>query len=172
MLTFILILLSLELLFYYLMLQSKNFISYLNQGVRIMKKVLFTALSGLALLVSSSSIFAAPDFDPKTALSKPKDYVGSGVCKTCHLEHYDAWQRTLHSKMLQDVKKNADAFVTEIDEATVRADFAEKEGKLKVPSSQVHVPKMEDVHYTIGSQWKQRYLVKKDGTYLHRTNPV
>ena len=130
-----------------------------------MKSVLFTAISGLALLVSSSSILAAPDFDPKTAVSQPKTYVGSGVCKTCHLEHYDAWQRTLHSKMLQDVKQNADAFVTEIDEATVRADFAKIEDKLKVPSSEVFVPKMEDVLFTIGSQWKQRYLVKKDDIF-------
>ena len=26
-------------------------------------------------------------------------------------------------------------------------------------------PENEDVKYTIGSQWKQRYLVQKDGTY-------
>ncbi len=28
---------------------------------------------------------------------------------------------------------------------------------------QVYIPKVEDILYTIGSQWKQRYLVKKDG---------
>ncbi|MBT4890364.1 MAG: hypothetical protein HON65_12510 [Rhodospirillales bacterium] len=95
--------------------------------------------------------------------AESKTYVGSEVCKTCHLEHYDAWRRTLHSKMLQDVSKNMDVMVTDIIEEEVRADFAKKEAKLKVPSAEVFVPKMEDVKYTIGSQWKQRFLVEKDG---------
>ena len=43
-----------------------------------------------------------------------KKYVGSELCRTCHLEHYDAWKRTLHSKMLQDVSKNADVIVTDL----------------------------------------------------------
>lgn len=67
--------------------------------------------------------------------------------------------------MLQDVNKNADAFVTDIIESEVRADLAKKEAKLKVPSKDIYVPKMEEVLYTIGSQWKQRYLIKKDGEY-------
>ncbi|MCB1761037.1 MAG: hypothetical protein KDI68_14800 [Gammaproteobacteria bacterium] len=128
-----------------------------------MKTALSAALGGFVLLVSSSYVLAAPEFDPQSALSKPKAYVGSEVCKTCHLEHYDAWKRTLHSKMLQDVKQNIDVLVTDIDEATIRADFAKIESKLKVPSAEVFVPKVDDVLYTIGSQWKQRYLVMHEG---------
>jgi hypothetical protein len=64
--------------------------------------------------------------------------------------------------MLQDAQKNRDAIVTEIDDKRVREDLA-KNPKLKVPADQVYVPKVEEIKYTIGSQWKQRYLVEKDG---------
>jgi len=34
-----------------------------------------------------------------------------------------------------------------------------------VPIDQIYIPKMEEVKYTIGSQWKQRFLIEKDGDY-------
>ena len=37
--------------------------------------------------------------------SKPKAFVGSDTCKMCHLEHYDSWKMTLHSRMLQNAQK-------------------------------------------------------------------
>jgi predicted CXXCH cytochrome family protein len=122
---------------------------------------LISAVFGAAMVFAFS--VNAQELDADKLLSEPKAYVGSDTCKTCHLEHYDAWRRTLHSKMLQDVNVNEDVFVTEIIEKDVRADLAKKEAKLKVPSKDIHVPKMEDVKYTIGSQWKQRYLVEKNG---------
>ncbi|HEX9883968.1 MAG TPA: multiheme c-type cytochrome [Desulfobaccales bacterium] len=93
--------------------------------------------------------------------SKPKEYVGSDTCKLCHLEHYDSWKMTLHSRMLQDAQKNKDAIVAPIDDKLIRADLAKS--KLKIPLDQVYVPKEADIKYTIGSQWKQRYLVEKNG---------
>ncbi len=97
------------------------------------------------------------------ALTKPKSYIGSKTCKTCHLQHYDAWRRTMHSKMLQNISVNADVMVTDIIEDKVRADLAKKEATLKVPSSEIFVPNIKDIKFTIGSQWKQRYLIEKDG---------
>jgi len=102
--------------------------------------------------------------DVKAITSQPKTFVGSDTCKMCHLEHYDSWKMTLHSRMLQDAKKNEDALIVPIDEKVIREDLAKLEGKLKVPSSEIFVPKVDDILYTIGSQWKQRYLVKKDDT--------
>jgi formate-dependent nitrite reductase cytochrome c552 subunit len=96
-------------------------------------------------------------------LKQPKSFVGSDTCKQCHLEHYDSWKMTLHSRMLQDAKANRDAIIVPIDEKRIREDLAKLEDKLKVPSAEVYVPKEEDILYTIGSQWKQRYLVKKEG---------
>ena len=96
-------------------------------------------------------------------LTQPKAYVGSDTCKQCHLEHYDSWKMTLHSRMLQDAKANKDAIIVPIDEKRIREDLAKLEDKLKVPSAEIYVPKEDEILYTIGSQWKQRYLVKKEG---------
>ena len=101
--------------------------------------------------------------DFKKLLSQPKTYVGSNVCRSCHLEHYDAWQKTLHSRMLQDARINKDAIITDINPDVIKADLKKIEKKLKVPLDQVHIPKVEDIQYTIGSQWKQRYLIEKEG---------
>lgn len=105
----------------------------------------------------------AAEIDADKLLAAPNAYVGSEVCKSCHLEHYDAWRRTLHSRMLQDVTANKDVMVTDIVEEKVRADLALKGDKLKVPADQIFVPKEEQVLYTIGSQWKQRYLFRHEG---------
>ncbi|MDH3694288.1 MAG: multiheme c-type cytochrome [Gammaproteobacteria bacterium] len=99
--------------------------------------------------------------DVDTVLSEPKAYVGSDVCKTCHLEHYDAWQKTVHSRMTQDAKANPDALVVNFDEQRIREDLKKKEG-LKVPAEEIFIPKVDDILYTIGSQWKQRFIIKQD----------
>jgi hypothetical protein len=101
--------------------------------------------------------------DVEALKSKPKEYVGSDTCKMCHLEHFDSWKMTLHSRMLQDAQKNKDAIVVDIDEKAIRADLARLGDKLKVPADKIYIPKMEDIKYTVGSQWKQRFLVEKEG---------
>ncbi len=98
----------------------------------------------------------------KAVTSKPKAFVGSDTCKKCHLEHYDSWKMTMHSRMLQDAKKNQDAIIGPIEEKRIREDLAKLSKKLKVPADKVYVPEIDEILYTIGSQWKQRYLVKKD----------
>ena len=125
----------------------------------------FLLTLAVVTFAASSAWAQQKAFDAKKAISQPKTYVGSEVCKTCHLEHYDAWKKTIHSRMLQDAKANADAIIVDIDEKTIRADLAKKEAKLKVPSAKVFVPKLDDILYTIGSQWKQRFLIKKDNEY-------
>ncbi|MCF8052023.1 MAG: hypothetical protein K9L59_12350 [Desulfobacterales bacterium] len=105
-----------------------------------------------------------PAVDLEAVLKQPQQFVGSDTCKQCHLEHFDSWQMTLHSRMLQDAKKNEDAIIVPIDEKTIREDLAKLGDTLKVPAEEIYVPKKEEILYTIGSQWKQRYLVEKDGT--------
>jgi Cytochrome c554 and c-prime len=101
--------------------------------------------------------------DVKQLTAQPQTYVGSDTCKMCHLEHYDSWKMTLHSRMLQDVQKNKDAIIVEFDEKEIREDLAKIGDKLKVPADKIYVPKVDEIKYTIGSQWKQRYLVEKEG---------
>ena len=101
--------------------------------------------------------------DVETVLEQPKQFVGSDVCKTCHLEHYDAWKKTLHSRMLQSVEQNQDAIIVDLDEKRIRQDLSERGDKLKVAADKIFIPDPESIKYTIGSQWKQRYLFDKDG---------
>jgi hypothetical protein len=115
-------------------------------------------LAGLAILVLGCG---ETPINVEALKSQPKKYVGSDTCKLCHLEHYDSWQMTLHSRMLQDAQKNRDAIAAPIDEKAIRADLAK--AKLKIPVEQVYIPKADDIKYTIGSQWTQRYLVEKNG---------
>jgi hypothetical protein len=100
--------------------------------------------------------------DVKTLMAQPKAFVGSDTCKMCHLEHYDSWKMTLHSRMTQDPQKNRDVIIADFDEKRIREDLA-KIPNLKVPADQIFIPKVEDIKYTIGSQWKQRYIVEKGG---------
>ncbi len=104
--------------------------------------------------------------DMEKLLSQNKEFVGSDTCKQCHLEHFDSWKMTLHSRMTQDAQKNADVILAPIDEKTIRADLALLGDKLKVPADKIWIPKQEEILITIGSQWKQRYIVKKDGTFF------
>jgi hypothetical protein len=101
-----------------------------------------------------------PEFDVKEMLAKPKTYVGSKQCRSCHLEHYDSWKTTLHSRSIQDVTVNLDAIVADIDPKAIRADLKKMEQELMVPVDKVYIPKAEDIKYTIGVQWKQMYLVE------------
>lgn len=89
---------------------------------------------------------------------------GSETCKKCHLEHYDSWKMTMHSRMTQDAQKNRDVIIVPFDEKRIRQDLAKLSKKLKVPADQIYIPKVEEIKCTIGSQWKQRYLIEKNGT--------
>jgi hypothetical protein len=101
--------------------------------------------------------------DVEEVLSKPKTYVGSKECKFCHLEHYDSWRNTLHSRSIQDVTENRDALIAEIDPEVIRADLKKIENELKVPVNQIYIPKLDEIKFTLGMQWKQGFLIEKEG---------
>ena len=119
------------------------------------------AIGVLALVLSACGGEQAVDV--KKLMAQPKAYVGSDTCKMCHLEHFDSWMMTLHSRMTQDPQKNKDVIIADFDEKRIRADLAKLGDKLKVPADQIFIPKVEDIKYTIGSQWKQRYIIEKNG---------
>jgi len=76
---------------------------------------------------------------------KEAHHVGSQKCQECHEEQHQDWHASRHSKMVQDVKK---------DPKVVVADF------LKLPADANF--KLEDVDYTIGGKFKQRYMIRSD----------
>lgn len=119
-------------------------------------------VGGLTGCGPDSGSLSLPQVDVEAVLAKPKAYVGSKQCEFCHLEHYDSWKNTLHSRTLQDVTRNQDALIAEIDPETIRADLQRLGDTLKVPVDQIYIPKQEEVRYTIGMQWEQGFLIEKD----------
>ena len=102
--------------------------------------------------------------DVEKVMAQEQTFVGSETCKQCHLEHFDSWKMTQHSRMLQDAQKNEDAIIVPIDEQRIREDLGKLGDKLKVPADKIYVPGKDEILYTIGSQWKQRFLIEEDGT--------
>jgi hypothetical protein len=94
-------------------------------------------------MVAAAACEREKPIDVKATMAKPKAYVRSDTCKMCHLEHYDSWKMTMHSRMLQDAQENRDAIIVPIDEKRIREDLAKLSKKLKVPADQIYVPKIE-----------------------------
>jgi nitrate/TMAO reductase-like tetraheme cytochrome c subunit len=70
------------------------------------------------------------------------DFVGSEKCKKCHEEEHTLWKDSLHSKMIQDISKDASVVVSDFSKLPKDADFT-----------------LKDAVYTIGSKFKQRYMI-------------
>ena len=126
--------------------------------------VFMTSMAFFALLLGGCTN-SETAVDVAKITSQPKEFVGSETCKTCHLEHYDSWKVTNHSRMAQDVAMNEDAFIVDINQDVIKADFMalEAKGKLKKPVSEIYFPQKSEIKYTLGNEWKQRYIVEKDG---------
>ncbi len=73
-------------------------------------------------------------------------YVGSDKCAPCHQIQYKGWVRTFHSTVIQDAKKNPSAVLADMSVADLPF-------------------KREDIYYTIGGHWDQRYLTKIGDDY-------
>jgi hypothetical protein len=128
-----------------------------------MKTVEWFKLALIILLAAGLAGCGPEKTEVMEIVTGPKTYAGSEECKVCHLEHYDSWKMTLHSRSIQDVTQNRDALITEIDPKFIRAELKKVESELKVPVDKIYIPKIEEIKYTIGIQWKQRFLVEKNG---------
>lgn len=121
-------------------------------------------LGVLAMSMAACGVEKPVDVEELTA--QPKAFVGSNTCKQCHLEHFDSWQMTLHSRSMGDVRENLDALIVPINEEDIRRDLREMEDQLNTPANDIYIPKQEDIVYAIGSQWSQMYVVEREGTLL------
>lgn len=89
-----------------------------------------------------SADWAANYVAPRPGLGEGAEgYIGSARCATCHEENYFSWQETMHSRMVQNPATTPNAIVGDFSSEDSDRSFA-----------------MQDVLYTIGSQWKQLYL--------------
>jgi len=76
-------------------------------------------------------------------------YVGSEACATCHSSTYESWKETLMANVLVDVKEHPEVIV----------------GDFSTPNELVTFG-VEDIVYTYGSKWKQRYFTKIGDDYF------
>jgi len=76
-------------------------------------------------------------------------YVGSKSCQSCHQDIYARWQKTAMANVLRDPKVHPDA---------IAADPATAPEELRFSK--------EDVAFSYGSKWKQRYWKKSGDTYV------
>ena len=74
------------------------------------------------------------------------NFTGSKECASCHEIEYNAWKKTFHSTVIRDARKYPSA---------VLADFSTGD----LPFSR------EEVEYTIGSHWDQRYMKRIGDEY-------
>ena len=73
---------------------------------------------------------------------KDAKFAGSKKCQECHEENFKDWKDSMHSKMIQNIKKDPSVVVADFGKLPKDADF-----------------KLEDAIYTIGSKFKQRYMI-------------
>ncbi len=87
----------------------------------------------------------AENADIQPASQKHALYVGSENCKKCHEDEFKKWKDSYHSKMIQNVSKDPSAILADFMQLPDDANF-----------------KKEDVTYTIGGKFKQRYMMSKE----------
>ena len=73
---------------------------------------------------------------------KKSHFVGSSKCQECHAEQSHDWKKSLHSKMIQDIKANPSVVIADFSKLPADADFTLKEAV-----------------YTVGSKFKQRFMI-------------
>ena len=76
-------------------------------------------------------------------------YAGSAACKTCHTNIYERWSKTRMANVIADPKVHPEAIIP---------DFSKPDPLLTF--------KKEDVAFTYGSKWKQRYFKKVGDDYF------
>lgn len=91
------------------------------------------------------------------AVAADPEFVGSQKCGTCHQDAYKSWKQSYHSKM---VRPKDEAILKDVVEQW------DKGGPTKVNLTGTPA-KLDDVLYVVGSNWKQRFLVKNAATGGH-----
>ncbi len=75
-------------------------------------------------------------------------YVGSGACRTCHVEIFDRWKSTRMANVVQDPKEHPNAIIPDLTQKDPLVTFTK-----------------QDIAFVYGSHWKQRYFTKKGSDY-------
>ena len=119
-----------------------------DRAVRRAGRAAFVAFCG-ALLAGAGAIASCTAAPRAPAAAAPKEFVGSAACQSCHQDIYTRWKDTLMAKVLQDPKERPEAIL----------------GDFSTPNPLVTF-RREDVAFTYGSEWKQRYYTKIGDDYF------
>jgi cytochrome c554/c'-like protein len=76
---------------------------------------------------------------------KEAHFVGASSCVECHKENHKAWSHSRHPKMIQTIGTDPSVVVADFSTLPSDANFA-----------------LKDAVYTVGSKFKQRYMMRKD----------
>ena len=76
-------------------------------------------------------------------------YTGSAACKSCHAAVYDRWAKTRMANVVLDPATHPDAIIPDLSKPDPLLTF-----------------KREDIAFTYGSKWKQRYFKRVGDDYL------
>ena len=76
-------------------------------------------------------------------------YVGSAACKDCHTEIYERWKKTRMANVVQDPREHPDAIIPDFSKPDPLVTFTK-----------------DDVAFTYGSRWKQRYFKQIGDDYF------
>jgi hypothetical protein len=131
------------------------------------------AIGVMALVLSACG--GEQPVDVKKLMAQQKAFVGSETCKTCHLEHYDSWKMTLHSRMTQDPQKNLDVLIVDLDEKRIREDLAKLGDKLKVPADKIYIPKVEESNTPSAASGSSVSSLRRTGSFIshpYNTSPT
>jgi predicted CXXCH cytochrome family protein len=108
-----------------------------------MKRKWVLSLGAMVLGVLAAMLMVSCEKGKPLSQLGPAKYAGSDKCAECHSRIAVTYRNTLHSKIMQDAKKNPRAIQGDFVNSNPLVDF-----------------KPEDVVLTHGVQWKQRYVDK------------
>ena len=87
--------------------------------------------------------------EPRPPEGAQREFVGSAACATCHQDIFDRWEETLMANVIQDPSERPDVVL----------------GDFSTPNDLVTFS-LEDVAFTYGSKWKQRYFTRVGDDYF------
>lgn len=113
----------------------------------------FLALTSLLVLSLAGSVARAQSVastpGQNLASATTRRYVGSEACKSCHLAQYNGWKKSRMANILLDPRQHPEAVV---------GDFARPDP--------VRTFTLDDVAFTYGGRFKQRYFTKRGNDYF------
>lgn len=85
----------------------------------------------------------------RSARELPAEFTGSAECQDCHSDIYSRWQKTLMANVLTNPREHPDVVLGDFESNNPLRTF-----------------RLEDVAFTYGSKWKQRYFTQRGNDFF------